>query len=85
MEVTICNNFYMFAAHILFCIGPPKQKKKKTTPVTTKTSIVLAAPAQRMVFPDLPVVANLSKKRNNKSSSSTRAKKQKVLPMLHLH
>ena len=36
-----------------------------------------AALAQRMVFPILPIVADLSKKRKNKSSSSTVAKKQK--------
>ena len=52
-------------------------KKKKIAPATTETSIVPAAPAQRMVFIVLPTVADLSKKRKNKSSSSTVAKKQK--------
>lgn len=59
--------------------GPPKRKKKKITVATTKTSIVPAAPVQRMVFPVLPTVVDLSKKRKNKSSSSTRAKKQKSI------
>jgi len=38
---------------------------------------VLAAPAQKMVFPVVPSVADLSKKRKNKSSSTTGVKKQK--------
>ncbi|XP_039792118.1 uncharacterized protein LOC120657984 [Panicum virgatum] len=35
------------------------------------------APAQKTVFPVVPSVADLSKKRKNKSSSTTGAKKQK--------
>ena len=46
-------------------------------PANTETSIVLAAPAQKMVFPVVPSVADLSKKMKNKSSSTTGAKKQK--------
>ena len=46
-------------------------------PANTETSIVLAAPAQKMVFPVVPSVVDLSKKRKNKSSSTTGAKKQK--------
>ncbi|KAG2605172.1 hypothetical protein PVAP13_4NG113157 [Panicum virgatum] len=57
--------------------GPPKKKKKKVPPASTETSIVLAAPAQKMVFPVVPSVADLSKKRKNKLSSTTGAKKQK--------
>ncbi|KAG2595572.1 hypothetical protein PVAP13_5KG135087 [Panicum virgatum] len=57
--------------------GSPKKKKKKVPPANIETSIVLAAPAQKMVFPVVPSVVDLSKKRKNKSSSTTGAKKQK--------
>jgi hypothetical protein len=81
MEAKICNYFYMLAALLvanIFVVQRSTQKEeKKIAPATTEIRIVLAAPAQRMVFPVLPTVADLSKKRKNKSFSSTGEKKQK--------